>query len=290
MFNDPEELERLQRSLALMSDDMRISLSQSIDQSHHGHPQVVDRIQTGRRGQPRIEIDPDFLRWAHNRRSISGLAQFLGVGRTTVRNTLSRLGLLPGHGSGINQPAGPTPPQDIAGMEAPANNAHLLPPENHVPLQENAGLEAQEHTDDDLLEPNMPLPAHLDPSIITQLSPHGRSLRTSQISDEELDQIISRLRTHYRRAGLTMLDGMLRRLGYTIPRERVRHSLLRIDPVRRVFERIRIRQRTYSVPGPNALWHHDGQHGKQLADKFIPGAVLTYFRANTLGNHHSWIH
>ncbi|RXW17274.1 hypothetical protein EST38_g8582 [Candolleomyces aberdarensis] len=27
-----------------------------------------------------------------------------------------------------------------------------------------------------------------------------------------------------------------------------------------VFERFRIRRRTYSVPGPNSLWHHDGQH------------------------------
>ena len=34
------------------------------------------------------------------------------------------------------------------------------------------------------------------------------------------------------------------------------------DPVRRIFERIRIRRRQYSVLGPNSLWHHDGQHGQ----------------------------
>jgi hypothetical protein len=28
-----------------------------------------------------------------------------------------------------------------------------------------------------------------------------------------------------------------------------------------VFQRITIRRRTYHVPGPNSLWHHDGQHG-----------------------------
>ena len=60
-----------------------------------------------------------------------------------------------------------------------------------------------------------------------------------------------------------MLHGMLLRLGHLIPRERIRQSLLRIDPVQRVFERIQIRCRTYSVPGPNSLWHHDGQHGKE---------------------------
>ena len=83
------------------------------------------------------------------------------------------------------------------------------------------------------------------------------------MTDDELDELVIRLRSHYRRAGISMLDGMLRRLGHRIPRERIRASLLRIDPVQRVFERIRIRRRVYSVPGPNSLWHHDGQHGKQ---------------------------
>ena len=44
-------------------------------------------------------------------------------------------------------------------------------------------------------------------------------------------------------------------------RERIRASLLRIDPVQHVFKCICIRHRVYSVPGPNALWHHDGRHG-----------------------------
>ena len=84
------------------------------------------------------------------------------------------------------------------------------------------------------------------------------------ISDAELDAVITELRSHFQRAGITMLDGMLRYLGQQVPRERIRQALLRLDPVHRVFERIRIRRRVYSVPGPNALWHHDGQHGKQI--------------------------
>lgn len=219
-----------------MMEDMRISHNQSIDQSHHGHPSIVNRIRTGRSGQPRIEIDGDFLHWAHNRRSISGLARFLGVGRTTVRNTLLRLGLLPSHASAMNQSVTPNPPQHTADLEAPDDNINALPLDNPLPPPDHIAPEPQEHAADDLLEPDIPFPAHLNPSIITQFGRHRRSLRTSQISDEELDQIVSRLRTHYRRAGLTMLDGMLRRLGYSIPRERICHSLLRIDPVRRVFE------------------------------------------------------
>ncbi len=59
-----------------------------------------------------------------------------------------------------------------------------------------------------------------------------------------------------------MLNGMLRRLGHRVPIEHIRQSLLRIDPVRQIFERIRIRRREYRVLGPNSLWHHDGQHGR----------------------------
>ena len=59
-----------------------------------------------------------------------------------------------------------------------------------------------------------------------------------------------------------MLHGMLQRLGYQIPRERIWQSLYHIDPVHRIFGRIRIHRHIYSVTGSNALWHHDGQHGK----------------------------
>lgn len=83
----------------------------------------------------------------------------------------------------------------------------------------------------------------------------------SDINDSELDDMVLRLRRHFRRAGISMLDGMLHRLGYRIPRERIRQSLLRIDPVHCIFQRIHIRRRVYNVPGPNSLWHHDGQHG-----------------------------
>lgn len=41
-------------------------------------------------------------------------------------------------------------------------------------------------------------------------------------------------------------------------------ALERLDPTGRIFERMRIERRTYPVPGPNALWHHDGQHGMHV--------------------------
>lgn len=71
-----------------------------------------------------------------------------------------------------------------------------------------------------------------------------------------------------------MLNGMLRALGHQIPRERIRASLVRIDPVQRVFQRIRIRRRVYSVPGPNSLWHHDGQHGISKPDHLMKKILI----------------
>lgn len=89
-----------------MMEDARISYQQSVDRSHSGHPTVIHRVQTGRRGRPAIEIDPQFLQWAHNRRSISSLARFLGIGRTTLRNALLQQGLLQQAQGTVGQPAG----------------------------------------------------------------------------------------------------------------------------------------------------------------------------------------
>lgn len=84
----------------------------------------------------------------------------------------------------------------------------------------------------------------------------------SRLSDEALDDVIRGIRVSFPLAGLAMLDGALRSLGHRVPRARVAAALLRIDPIRRTFDRQRIERRVYSVAGPNALWHHDGQHGE----------------------------
>jgi hypothetical protein len=83
----------------------------------------------------------------------------------------------------------------------------------------------------------------------------------STISDNELDQQIIDIRRHFPLAGVTMIHGALQARQMRIPRRRISESLMRIDPVRRVFGRQSICRRKYKVPGPNSLWHHDGQHG-----------------------------
>ena len=248
------ELDTLQNNLALMRTDIRLSYTEALEGSHHGFPSVVTTIHSGNRGRPQVVFDPNFLAWAYNRRSISALARFLRVGRTTLRNALINHGIMV--------------PQEIPNTLSTASLPNL--PENV-----NFSMENDSNMDvvppDDLLEPEIPLPAEIPQDvedIASQLPPvdppatFHTYYHHSTISDDDLDDLIIRLRMHFRRAGIRMISGMLLRLGHRVQQVRIRQSLLRIDPVRRVFKRIRIRRRTYSVAGPNALWHHDGQHGK----------------------------
>ena len=80
--------------------------------------------------------------------------------------------------------------------------------------------------------------------------------RYLDISDFDLDQVISRIQHDFPNAGLVMIQGHLLSEGVHVPRQRVRESVARCDPIRR---RLRWHQvltrRSYSVPRPNSLWH-----------------------------------
>lgn len=222
-----------------MQNDIRLQYQQAIDESHHGYPAVVETLYTGSCGRPSIRIDPEFLRWSYSLRSIKSISLFLGVSRRTVRQQLLE--------NGIAQPG-----------EQP----FVFSSQNS---QAGEGESVNETGDNDLLDPsgsiNDVIPHTPQPLEDQTLYITSYTAPQSDITDGELDDLVLRLRRHFHRAGISMLDGMLRRLGYRIPRERIRQSLIRIDPVHRIFQRIRIRRRVYNVPGPNSLWHHDGQHG-----------------------------
>ena len=224
--------------------ELAILYEQALQESHQGYPSVMTTIHAGGRGRPRIILDRDWLGWALTQRTISGLAKFLGISRSTVREAALEYGLL-----------------------SPGANPF---PEAHPPLEQgehrdsNPVTDAGQESQDDLLEPNISYPTAAPDQVDLAPSPPQPprpGIEISVISDEDLDELIGRLRFHFRQAGVTMLHGMLRRLGHRIPHARIRQALLRIDPVRRVFERLTIRRRKYKVPGPNFLWHHDGQHG-----------------------------
>lgn len=102
----------------------------------------------------------------------------------------------------------------------------------------------------------------------------------SIISDEELDQVIrSFVDTHGSHVGFSMVYGHLRSTGLKVQRDRVRAGLKRVDPNN---SRLRwatvITRRTYSVPGPNSLWHIDGHHSLINWGFVIHGAIDGFSR------------
>jgi hypothetical protein len=85
----------------------------------------------------------------------------------------------------------------------------------------------------------------------------------SDISDEELNNIIRQILEAFPDFGHCMITGHLRYLGLHIQHGWVVASYLHVHgPPTSALGSQRIQRRTYSVPGVNALWHHDGQHGK----------------------------
>jgi len=206
-------------------------------------------------------------------RTTSNIARFLNVSRQTVRTQLLRHGLAEPQANPFRRY---DDDPDIQEMQAGVmDNAD----DTELPV-----VDAPEVEHDGLLDPIAEIPDHL-PNAIQQHEVTSYTGLLSGITDDELDNLIVLLRTHFRNAGVTTLHGMLRSLGHRVPRTRINQSLSRIDPVQRIFQRIRIRRRTYQVAGPNALWHHDGQHGmSMISEKRRACSLNVHCRAYSLGN------
>lgn len=208
-------------------------------------------------------IEPEWLAWASQHRSTSAIARYLGLSWDTVHRALQENGLTDHHQYPFTLN---TSRHSLAADSLPPGDA--CAPFALPTAEEGLSLEVERAKAMDssaLLDP--------EPEDIPELEAIGSSsgiyhqadsytAPASQWTDDELDVTITQLRVHYPNAGLSLLHGALRALGHRVPHERIRQSLLRLDPVQRIFERRTIQCRTYSVPGPNALWHHDGQHGK----------------------------
>ena len=185
-----------------MQNDIRLQYQQAIDESHHGYPVIVESINTGSRGRPSIRIDPEFLQWAYSLRSIKTISLFLGVSRRIVRKQLLE--------NGIAQPG--EQPFVFSSQNSQAGPSHS----------------DNEPEDNDLLDPsgsiNDVIPHTPQAQAVENQSRYITSYTAPQsdITDGELDDLVLRLRRHFRRAGISMLNGMFRRLGYRIPRERTR--------------------------------------------------------------------
>ena len=99
------------------------------------------------------------------------------------------------------------------------------------------------------------------PPTITFTQIHSYTACVSQQTDEELDYEIQLLHQHFPNAGITMLHGHFCQMGENVPCEWICQALNQISPANHSFHCPCLRRRRYQVPGPNYLWHHDGQHG-----------------------------
>ena len=85
--------------------------------------------------------------------------------------------------------------------------------------------------------------------------------RYSDVSDAELDSIITTLMRNFPNSGITMMWGHLRSMSVHVPRRRVSESLHRVNPAAvRARQCTTVSRRAYTVPAPNSLWHIDGLH------------------------------
>jgi len=203
--------------------DLDILLEEATQDTHHGHPVIIETSSTGGRGRPRYVIDRAWLAWARMQRTTSGIAHFLGISRKTVRQALLEYGLVQAGNNPFR--AGDSEEDDDGNV---ASEGPSIEGGSGL-VSTLAGENPSTASTDDLLEPDVPFPPQL-PSDLSLLP------GLAELSEADLDDLLLRLRFHYRRAGVSMLDGMLHRLGYHVPQNKVRESLIRIDPVRRVFE------------------------------------------------------
>ncbi len=80
------------------------------------------------------------------------------------------------------------------------------------------------------------------------------------LSDDELNRIVKEIHSESPTLGVIMVCGRLRRMGYSVSRDRVRCSLRLSDPLSAASRLMGglSRRQPYSVAGPNSLWHIGG--------------------------------
>uniref|UniRef100_A0A667ZKG8 Integrase core domain-containing protein n=1 Tax=Myripristis murdjan TaxID=586833 RepID=A0A667ZKG8_9TELE len=98
----------------------------------------------------------------------------------------------------------------------------------------------------------------------------------SAVNDEELDHIITEPHRRHPNTSYKLMHGHLKARGVF---SRLQESLCRVDAEGVYMRRLRLcvlRRRQYSVPGPNSLWHIDGNH-KPSGGDFLASTVLQRF-------------
>jgi hypothetical protein len=113
-------------------------------------------------------------------------------------------------------------------------------------------------------------------------------IQLANISDDELDSIISQFQSDHPNCGQQLILGHLRDKGISVQRNRLRDSVARTDPLRRLVKWHQvISRRTYSVKRSNSLWHIDGHHSLIRWRVVVHGGIdgfsrmITYLAGST---------
>ena len=96
-----------------------------------------------------------------------------------------------------------------------------------------------------------------------RMSENNMSIRStySQLSDNQLEEVIADIQRLFPNCGNRQMYGHLISRGIRVQYHRVQEAQSRVDPEGSVLRRLQIiRRRCYSVPGPQHLWHIDGNH------------------------------
>lgn len=100
-------------------------------------------------------------------------------------------------------------------------------------------------------------------TIRRRMSEYELSVRDTynRMSDQELDDVLSTANREFPTWGARQMYGYLISQDIRVQHRRVQESLSRIDPEGSFLRRLRcLKRRKYSVPGPQSLWHVDGNH------------------------------
>ena len=104
----------------------------------------------------------------------------------------------------------------------------------------------------------------------------------SVITDAELDEKVSSIKHRFPNCGEVMLNGHLLAEGTFVQCIRLRNSITRINRAHNIqVVPHRLYRRVYSVPGPNYLWHIDGNHKMIRYRLVVHGGVDGFSRLIT---------
>ncbi|XP_016327356.1 uncharacterized protein LOC107677080 [Sinocyclocheilus anshuiensis] len=102
-------------------------------------------------------------------------------------------------------------------------------------------------------------------TIQRRMSEIGLAVRDtySSVLEEELDALVSTVKSRHPYAGYRMVKGLLQAMGHRVQWERIRASMHRVDSagiISRLTQLGCVVRRTYSVPSSGALMHIDTNH------------------------------